>query len=60
MGNLFSRGQQISEIKRLRFSEMREWNHWHELMADAEATRICSCGKKYDARKHKSCPKCGK
>jgi len=32
MGHLFFRGQQISEIKKLRFAELREWNEWHELM----------------------------
>ena len=36
MGNLFSRKQPISEIKKLRFAEMREWNEWHELMAKEE------------------------
>jgi len=36
MGNLFFRKQPISEIKRLRFAEMREWNEWHELMVKEE------------------------
>jgi hypothetical protein len=36
MGNLFYRGQQISEIKRLRYAELREWNMWHELMQKEE------------------------
>ena len=56
MGNLFSRGQPISEIKALSFSEMREWNFWHEKMADMEALATCpKCGKKYDIRKQKKC-----
>jgi hypothetical protein len=36
MGNLFYRRQQISEIKKLRFAEMREWNKWHEIMIQQE------------------------
>jgi len=36
MGNLFFRGQAISEIKSLRFAELREWNEWHELMVKKE------------------------
>jgi len=60
MGNLFSRGQQISEIKSLRYAELKEWNGWHELMLESESTQTCqSCGRKYDVRKHKKCP-CGK
>jgi hypothetical protein len=60
MGNLFSRGQQISEIKALRFAELKMWNVWHELMADQEAKATCSkCGKTYDVRKQKKCT-CGR
>jgi hypothetical protein len=40
MGNLFFRGQPISEIKKLRFAEMKEWNWWHELMTKTEQKAI--------------------
>lgn len=40
MGNLFFRGQQISEIKKLGFKEMKYWNNWHELMVKAEKDQI--------------------
>ena len=60
MGNLFSRNQPINVITTLRFSELREWNFWHERMADVEAARVCQkCGSKYDIRKQKKCG-CGK
>lgn len=36
MGNLFYRGQAISEIKRLRYAEMKFWNGWHEIMTEEE------------------------
>jgi hypothetical protein len=36
MGNLFSRGQHIEDIKKLRYAELKEWNVWHELMAKQE------------------------
>jgi hypothetical protein len=39
MGNLFYRKQPISEIKKLRFAELREWNTWHEIM-DKEEKKI--------------------
>ena len=59
MGNLFSRGQSIDVIKKLRFAELREWNTWHEIMADAESKTTCSkCGASYDVRKYKKCPRC--
>jgi rubrerythrin len=60
MGNLFYRKQPISEIKKLRFAELREWNTWHEIMNDAEARVKCSkCGNVYDNRKNNKCPLCG-
>lgn len=60
MGNMFYRKQPIDVITKLRFAELREWNVWHELMADVESTVECpKCGKKYDARKQKKC-NCGK
>lgn len=38
---------------------MKEWNEWHELMADKESKVKCSkCGKEYDLRKQKKCT-CG-
>lgn len=40
MGNLFFRNQPISEIKKLRYAEMREWNEWHELMTREEQKQI--------------------
>lgn len=40
MGNLFFRGQPISEIKALRFAELKEWNVWHDLMVDMEKREI--------------------
>lgn len=59
MGNLFSRNQPISEIKMLRFAEMRDWNIWHERMLDEDSKIICGkCNNTYDVRKHKRCP-CG-
>jgi hypothetical protein len=45
MGNLFYRGQPISEIKKLRFAEMREWNKWHELIANEETKVSNEIGK---------------
>lgn len=36
MGNLFSRGQSISDIYALSYEELKYWNGWHELMAQAE------------------------
>jgi len=36
MGNLFYRKQPISEIKKLRYAELREWNTWHEIMVKEE------------------------
>ncbi len=46
MGNLFYRKQPISEIKKLRFAEMREWNRWHEVMVKAEKKNISEIEKK--------------
>jgi hypothetical protein len=46
MGNLFFRGQQISEIKKLRFAEMREWNEWHELMVKEEQKQVDEINRK--------------
>lgn len=40
MGNLFFRKQPISEITRLRFSEIKEWNWWHEEMIKEEKKYI--------------------
>lgn len=40
MGNLFYRNQPISEIKNLRFAELREWNSWHELMIKEEKKQM--------------------
>jgi hypothetical protein len=36
MGNLFYRGQQISEIYKLSYFELEYWNGWHEKMCEAE------------------------
>jgi hypothetical protein len=36
MGNLFYRGQPISEICILEYHELKYWNGWHELMEKAE------------------------
>jgi len=36
MGNLFYRGASTSDINEMDYFEMREWNHWHELMSEAE------------------------
>lgn len=36
MGNLFYRGQPISEIYALSYAELKYWNGWHELMTQAE------------------------
>lgn len=32
MGNLFYRGQQASEIKKMTISEIRYWNNWHDCL----------------------------
>jgi len=37
MGNLFYRGQQITVIRSLKYSEMKYWNGWHEIMAKEES-----------------------
>ena len=37
MGNLFFRGQPISEIYKLTFSEAAYWSDWHDRIADAES-----------------------
>jgi hypothetical protein len=39
MGNLLYLKQPISEIKKLRFAELREWNTWKELM-DNQVNKI--------------------
>ena len=36
MLNLFFRGQKISDIKKLRYAEMKEWNEYHEIMKKEE------------------------
>ena len=36
MGNLFSRGQPIGDIRKLGYKEMKYWNEWHEVMAKRE------------------------
>jgi hypothetical protein len=46
MGNLFFRKQPISEIRSLRYAEMRYWNEWHELMIKAEKKQIDELEKK--------------
>ena len=30
------RGQQIPHLSAMTYSELRSWNFWHEVMADAE------------------------
>lgn len=35
-GNLFSRNQSISDIYALSYFELKEWNEWHEIMAEQE------------------------
>ena len=34
--NLMYRGQQIPVIRSLKYSEMKYWNGWHEIMAKEE------------------------
>jgi hypothetical protein len=36
MGNMFYRGVQPCEIKKMQYWEMSYWNKWHESMANAE------------------------
>ena len=36
MGNLFSRNQPVDAITKLRYSELKMWNFWHEAMSKAE------------------------
>lgn len=45
MGNMLYRGQPISEIKQLRFAELREWNYWHEVMDKETRKYIDKAGK---------------
>jgi hypothetical protein len=33
---LFSRNQPISDIYALSYFELKEWNEWHEIMAEQE------------------------
>jgi hypothetical protein len=40
MGNLLYRHQPISEIKKLRYAELKQWNEWHEMMVKAEEVQI--------------------
>jgi len=40
MGNLFYRGQQITVIRSLKYSEMKYWNGWHEIMAKEESKAL--------------------
>lgn len=35
MGNLFYRGVPTESINDMSFFEMKEWNRWHEKIADA-------------------------
>jgi hypothetical protein len=37
MGNLFYRGQQTSEIKKMTISEMKYWNGWHNCLTEETA-----------------------
>lgn len=61
MGNLFYRKQATSDIKNMRFSEMKYWNEWHELIANEESKTTChNCKHRYDASKNDKCPRCGK
>lgn len=45
MGNLFYRGQPISEITILEYHELKYWNGWHEVMEEAEKKAYESKGK---------------
>lgn len=40
MGNLFYRQVQPSEIKAMKYPELKYWNNWHELMEQAERDAI--------------------
>ena len=37
MGNLFYRGQQASEIKKMGILEMQYWNNWHNCLVEETA-----------------------
>jgi hypothetical protein len=39
-GNLFYRGQSISDIYNLSYFELKMWNEWHEMMEKAEKKAI--------------------
>jgi hypothetical protein len=34
MGNLFYRGQQTSNIRKMKLSELKYWNGWHEILVE--------------------------
>ncbi len=36
MGNLFYRGARTVDINEMDYFEMKDWNHWHDLMSKAE------------------------
>jgi len=45
MGNIFYRGQPISEIYKLSYFELEYWNEWHEKMAAAEIEAMNNANK---------------
>jgi hypothetical protein len=36
LGNLFSRGQKISDLNYMSYSELKYWDGWHDAMMDSE------------------------
>jgi hypothetical protein len=37
MGNLFYRGQQASDIKKMNITELKYWNNWHDCLVEETA-----------------------
>jgi len=40
MGNLFYRGVSTVEINNMSYFEMKDWNNWHEIIADAQTKAV--------------------
>lgn len=60
MGNLFYRGQSISEIYKLDYKQLEYWSSWHDIIENEKAKVKCgNCGSVYDSTKQNKCS-CGK
>jgi hypothetical protein len=45
-GNLFSRGQSISDIEALDWEGLKYWGHWHDVMTAEEKKAVDEAGGK--------------